>query len=54
MEPEDRPFVPYTKNEAEYDEKFEELLEKYPIPDDYMATVKDKKDDSVNNIVRKF
>jgi len=34
----ERPCVPYSKSEAEYEENFSRLLDQYPCPDDYIKT----------------
>lgn len=32
---EEKPMVPFNSDSKEYDQRFEELLEQYPVPDDY-------------------
>jgi hypothetical protein len=41
---EERPYIPYCRTEREYDEHFERLLQKYPIPKGFNVTVSDVED----------
>lgn len=36
---EERPYIPYCRTEREYDEHFERLLQKFPIPKGFNVTI---------------
>ena len=48
----ERPFVPFCRTEREYDEHFEKLLQKYPIPKSFNVTIDGETDEEIHRPIK--